>query len=96
MFGKPMISADIGTGTSFINEHEHTGIVVKPGDSVDLRQAMDMLQQQAQLASDMGKAARERYERLFTGDMMGERYARLYRKVLDESLGSSHQGESLV
>ncbi len=95
MFGKPMISAEIGTGTSYINQHEQTGIVVKPGDSVELRYAMDMLKQQPQRASEMGRAANERYQTLFTGELMGQRYASLYRKVLDESVGSARQGSSL-
>jgi rhamnosyl/mannosyltransferase len=96
MFGKPMISAEIGTGTSYINQHEQTGIVVKPGDSVELRYAMDMLQQQPLRANEMGRAASERYQTLFTGELMGQRYASLYRKVLDESVGSAHEGKSLV
>lgn len=84
MFGKPMISAEIGTGTSFINLHGETGLVVDPADSRALRQAMDQLQQDPAGAQAMGKAARQRYEALFTGAQMGERYARLYQQVLDE------------
>jgi glycosyltransferase involved in cell wall biosynthesis len=32
MYGKPMISSEIGTGTSYINIHDETGLVVPPSD----------------------------------------------------------------
>ena len=32
MFGKPMISSEIGTGTTYINVHRETGLVVPPSD----------------------------------------------------------------
>src|SRR5450759_1496927 len=43
MFGKPQISCEIGTGTSFVNANEETGIVVPPEAPDDLAQAMNKL-----------------------------------------------------
>lgn len=83
MYGRPLISAEIGTGTSYINEHLTTGIVVPPGDACALREAMVYLAHHPQIAEDMGAAARERYERLFTGKRMGEAYYTLYREAMD-------------
>ena len=40
MYGKPMISSEIGTGTTFINIGNETGLVVPPSDPAALRQAM--------------------------------------------------------
>ena len=40
MFGKPMISSEIGTGTSHVNVGGVTGLVVPPGDSAALRAAL--------------------------------------------------------
>jgi glycosyltransferase involved in cell wall biosynthesis len=40
MYGKPLISSEIGTGTSFINIANETGLVVQPSDPLALRQAM--------------------------------------------------------
>ncbi|NDC57110.1 MAG: glycosyltransferase, partial [Alphaproteobacteria bacterium] len=40
MAGKPMISAELGTGTSYINAHNETGLVVPAGDAGGLAQAM--------------------------------------------------------
>ncbi len=43
MFAKPMISCEIGTGTSFVNQHQVTGLVVPPADAVELKRAMEVL-----------------------------------------------------
>jgi len=81
MYRKPLISAEIGTGTSYVNIHGKTGLVVPPADARSLREAMQSLQQDSGLARCMGVAARERYQELFTGKLMGRRYARLYEKL---------------
>lgn len=83
MSSRPLISAEVGSGTSHVNIHGDTGIVVPPGSSDALRQAMDDLYQHPEKAKSMGQNARKRYERLFTGSRMGERYAKAYRSVLD-------------
>src|SRR5690554_7273157 len=43
MFGKPMISSEIGTGTTYINIDGETGLVVPPSDPAALRAAMHQL-----------------------------------------------------
>lgn len=82
MFGKPMVSSEIGTGTSFVNIDGVTGIVAPPNDPASLREAMDRIQADDVLAEDMGRAARLRYERLFTAEKMGRRYLELYKGLL--------------
>ncbi|MCF6281536.1 MAG: glycosyltransferase [Candidatus Polarisedimenticolaceae bacterium] len=82
MYGKPLISTEIGTGTSFVNEDGVTGFVVPPASPKHLQAAMFELENDSSLAVRMGEASRSRYERLFTGKLMGERYARLYEKLL--------------
>lgn len=81
MFGRPMISCEIGTGTSFVNAHEESGIVVPPENPEMLAQAMCQLLNETALAEKMGLAARARYERLFSGVALGKAYAGLYREV---------------
>ncbi|MEM9620699.1 MAG: glycosyltransferase [Pseudomonadota bacterium] len=81
MFAKPLISTEVGSGTSHVNVHNETGYVVPPGSAKALRKAMDKLWQDAQLAERLGQGARQRYERLFTGKLMGERYADIYRHL---------------
>lgn len=81
MFGKPLISCEIGTGTSFVNADGETGFVVEPGNPDALADAMNRLLTDDALATRMGLAARARYEQLFSGEALGREYARLYREV---------------
>jgi rhamnosyl/mannosyltransferase len=81
---KPLISTEIGTGTSYINIDGESGFVVPPADAKSLREAMLRLAQDEALAQRMGRAARQRYETLFTGRLMGERYVGLYKRLLSD------------
>jgi glycosyltransferase involved in cell wall biosynthesis len=83
MFGKPMISCEIGTGTSFVNAHGETGLVVAPESPDALANAMQRLLSNESLAKDYGEAARRRYEKLFSGDALGTAYANMYREIVD-------------
>ncbi len=82
MMRKPMVTCEIGTGTSFVNLDRETGFVV-PSESPDsLAKAMNTLLADEALAEQMGRAARQRYERLFSGPALGKAYAQLYRDVM--------------
>jgi len=81
MFGRPVVSCEIGTGTSFVNSHEETGFVVAPESPQELAQAMTTLLRDQRLATDMGQAARKRYEACFSGPALGTAYASLFREV---------------
>ena len=76
-----MISCEIGTGTSFVNKHEETGIVIPPVDASALAAAMNALLSDAALAQRFGEAARKRYELWFSGRALGKAYGDLYREV---------------
>lgn len=82
MFGKPLISCEIGTGTSFVNEHNLTGLVVTPGDKVSLSDAMATLWDNPGRAQQMGCEAELRYQKYFTADQMAKSYADLYRRLV--------------
>ncbi|MBU2456187.1 MAG: glycosyltransferase, partial [Proteobacteria bacterium] len=81
MLGKPLISTEIGTGTSYVNLHNETGLVISPGCPEELKNAMEYLYQNPDIALKMGKAARKRYLSLFTGKLMGKHYADLYTRL---------------
>lgn len=85
MYGKPMISSEIGTGTSYINIHGETGLVVPPGDPSAFRAAMDKLWSSPESCARMGRQAEMRYEKLFTSALMGRQMADLYRQVVTET-----------
>ncbi len=81
MFGKPMVSCEIGTGTSFVNRDKETGFVVAPEDVGALAQAMNSLLVRDDLAYSFGVAARQRYEALLSGAAMGNAYTHLYEEA---------------
>lgn len=85
MFGRPMITCEIGTGTSFVNVDGETGLVVPPGSPEALAGAMNMLLMDEDACREFGATARLRYERLFSGPALGRAYAELYREVLGET-----------
>jgi glycosyltransferase involved in cell wall biosynthesis len=60
------------------------GILVPPGDPDALAQAIEHLAQQPDRARRMGLAARERFETVFTGPLMADGLASLYREALQE------------
>lgn len=82
MYGKPMISSEIGTGTTFINIGEETGLVVPPSDPVALRQAMAYLWQNPDSAAEMGRRAEARYWKYFTAERMVGSYVDLYAELV--------------
>lgn len=82
MYGKPMISSEIGTGTSFVNIDAETGLVVPPGDPQALRRAIRQLLDQPAAAAAMGERAQTRYLKYFTAERMAESYADLYNRLL--------------
>ena len=81
MCGRPMISCELGTGTSYVNEAGKTGLVIPPSDPTRLAEAINRLVDSPVEAAKWGRAARDRYVRLFTADRMGKSYADLYHQL---------------
>ncbi len=82
MAGKPLITTEIGSGTSHVNVHGESGLVVEPNSVAAFRDAMDALHREPELAQTLGAGARCRFERLFNGRLMGERYTNIYASLL--------------
>ncbi|WP_230379879.1 glycosyltransferase family 4 protein [Pseudomonas putida] len=82
MYGKPLISCEMGSGTTFINLADQTGLVVPPRDAPALAQAMQRLWDDPAQAQAMGVAAQQRFEHVFTASAMANAYAELYRSLL--------------
>ncbi len=88
--GKPMISCEIGTGTSYVNIDGVTGITVPPADSQAIGQAMRGLAESPEMAEGFGGAARMRYERLFRSEEVCKLYLNLYRELTSKRPRSPH------
>ena len=82
MFSRPMITCEIGTGTSLVNVDGETGLIVPPRNPVALGEAMRKLAEEPALAKKLGQAARKRYEALFTRERMASAYAELYHRLV--------------
>jgi glycosyltransferase involved in cell wall biosynthesis len=82
MYGKPMISSEIGTGTSYINIDGDTGLVVPPSDPQAFGAAMQTLWDNPALAAEMGQRAEARYHELFTAERMAASYTALYHELV--------------
>ncbi|WP_020651873.1 glycosyltransferase family 4 protein [Massilia niastensis] len=81
MYGKPMISCEIGTGTTYINIDGDTGLVTPPSDPAALRAAMRILWDNPELARQMGRRAEARYQEVFTSEQMAADYTALYHEL---------------
>jgi O-antigen biosynthesis rhamnosyltransferase len=84
MYGKPLVSCEIGTGTTFVNVHELTGLVVEPGHPEALSSAVNRLLNDRRERDTFGRNARNRYLDQFTAERMVADYAGEYRAVLME------------
>lgn len=81
IYGKPLISSEIGTGTTFVNLDKKTGLAVPPGDPEALRHAMRYLWEYPAEAKKMGRRAEERARKIFSVEQMVEKYVKLYREL---------------
>jgi rhamnosyl/mannosyltransferase len=70
--GKPVISTELGTASSWVNQHARTGLVVAPRDAAALAAAMETLARDAKLRAHFGAAGRERVSKLFSRQQMLE------------------------
>lgn len=80
--GLPLVTTELGTGTSWVNQHGETGLVVPAGDPAALAAALATLLGDEALRRDMGARARLRFEAQFTAERMLGDLDRIYEEVL--------------
>jgi glycosyltransferase involved in cell wall biosynthesis len=76
--GLPVISTELGTGTSYVNQDGVTGCVVPPADVAALAAALNRLLSNPELRAHMGTAARARAASEFTVQVMTDRVLAVY------------------
>lgn len=81
MYGKPLISCEIGTGTSFINIDGYSGFVIPPNNHLRLREVMHELYSNSELANLYGANAYARFKELFTSEKMSYDYNDVYNGI---------------
>jgi O-antigen biosynthesis alpha-1,3-mannosyltransferase len=82
-FQKPLVSTSLGTGTSVVNRHGYTGIVVQPGCSRSLALAMHTLFCDNALCARFSRNAQHHYAAHFAPALQGQKYLSIYRSLLN-------------
>jgi len=79
--GKPVVSTELGTGTSFVNQDGVTGFVVPPKDSQALVKALQKILENKKLAQEFGQNARNRVIEEFSLEKMLIGILEVYKKI---------------
>lgn len=81
MHGKPLVCCNIGSGMSYVNQNEVSGFLVPPESPDEFSKATNRFLEDQQLAQRMGAAARERFLALFSAELLGDNYKKLYSEI---------------
>ena len=82
--GRPVVGTELGTGTSYVNRHGETGLVVPPRDPAALAEAINELLADDRRRQAMGQAARSRAQAEFGLPVMVARVLAVYEEVLKQ------------
>jgi len=80
--GLPVICTELGTGTSIVNQHGETGLVVHANDPDALAEAVNRLLADRALRERMGRAGRVRVRERFTTEAMMRGMDLLYEEAV--------------
>jgi rhamnosyl/mannosyltransferase len=80
--GLPLVTTELGTGTSEVNRHGHTGFVVAPNDPRVLTRALSVLLADQRLREYFGQNGRRLAVEVYAPAKMAERTAAVYREAL--------------
>lgn len=80
--GLPVISTELGTGTSEVNQHGVTGFVVPPSEPLRLARAIRVLLANPELRRQLGRQAQRCVNECFTDKQMIDRTLAVYAEAL--------------
>lgn len=83
--GCPVISTELGTGTSYVNQSGVTGLVVPPSNPSALANALDQLLTNPNLRLQMAARAQQRIQTEFTIQQMTSRTEQVYQDLYRNS-----------
>jgi len=83
--GRPVVSTDLETGVPWVNQHESTGLVVRPGDAAALAAALTRLSADPALRERFGAAGRARVASHFTVEAMTRATTALYQGIVRDA-----------
>ena len=79
--GLPVICTELGTGTSYVNQHEITGLVIKPNDSQALSHALQRLLDDPELRFRLGQTGQTRAREVLSKEAMVQQMMAFYAEV---------------
>ena len=79
---KPLICTELGTGTSFVNQHKKTGLVIPPNDVHALIASAKRLLNDPALRKQYGQASFDRVNQTFSKEKMISNVIAVYQNVL--------------
>jgi glycosyltransferase involved in cell wall biosynthesis len=92
--GKPVISTELGTGTSFVNLDQQTGIVVEPTDVESLSNALNYLINNPEKREKFGAFGEARVKEMFSAEAMVNSTLKLYEEVITNGFKHSMTADS--
>ncbi len=78
--GTPLIATRVG-GTAEIVEHGHNGVLCPPGDVAALRDAIERLGRQPDVAAELATRGRQRVREAFTWEIAAGTFESLYQRL---------------
>jgi rhamnosyl/mannosyltransferase len=81
--GRAVVSTEVGTGTSYVNQHGETGLVVPARDPQALARALRTLFTDRALRDRLGAQAQQRARAEFDQALMIQRVLALYRELTE-------------
>ena len=84
--GLPVICTELGTGTSFLNQHNVTGLVIEPNNSQVLQVAIQQLIDDPALRQRLGTAGQKRAHEVFSRQAMVRQMLDFYAGVMENDL----------
>jgi rhamnosyl/mannosyltransferase len=82
--GKPVVSTNLPTGVPWVNQDGTSGLVVTPGDPVELGDALRRLLDDGALRQRLGEGARRRAQAMFSRERMVAAFKSLIDTVVQE------------
>jgi len=82
-FSKPIVSTDIeGSGVSWVNQNDVTGLVVPPKNVIALAKAVNKIIKNPELKKKFGENAKRRFEEEFRIEIVAEKILKLYKEII--------------
>ena len=79
--GLHVICTELGTGTSYVNQHEVTGLVIEPNNSQALSDALQRLLDDPELRHRLGQAGQDRAVEVLSKEAMVQQMMAFYARV---------------